>query len=101
MTLNSGTPGLVAGRPQPGEKNLMAEKDKKTITLLSDVKLAGCTDEKEDVIGHRGETHAVSIGLANMLISSNQALEGEVKGIEPFKNEKAEALAAAAGKPKK
>jgi len=96
MTLTSGTPGLVPGAPTRGSE--MAEKDKKTITLLSDVKLAGPTEDKPDVMGHRGETVTVSIGLANMLVASNQALEGEVKEVKPFPNAKAEAARTAVPK---
>ena len=66
------------------------EKNLKEITLLSDVKLEAIGDKSEDVIGTRGKSYKLSIGVANMLLSSNQALEGKVDGIEPYPNLKAQ-----------
>jgi hypothetical protein len=96
MTLTTkNSPPFIGGAGGSGMAENV-EKDKKQVTLLSDIKVSEPTDDKPGIIGHRGETHTLKVGLANMLLASNQALDGEVKGIKPFPNLKAEAAAKAA-----
>jgi hypothetical protein len=89
MTLTTRTPGLGPGVTR---SQVVDEKNMKEITLLSDVKIEAIGEKQEDVIGTRGKTYKLPIGVANMLIASNQALEGKVDNIKPFPNHKAQKL---------